>query len=409
MKRIVLLIGLFLAISCGLREIGGMEENDGVWWGPGRHVVTGSAAPEGKKSIWYAVGVDYPYDYDWLEGKDQGPVKCSLKVFANGVPLMKVPVGDVYEISSDPDMHRMIDGDLYTDYSTQTETVVRKNGSILFRYDAREMMLDMMVVEHDVYTLGQSRSGEGFSFRKNGEVLFSKSSGYAFPGSLHHGVQMCFAFCEPIVGEQDNVERYFVYRGGNVSQVALREDVRKVWDIIVSDDQVSYIASLVGVTAPVLSMGDNIRILELPSHSTPLQFNFIRNQEGIGFGPEPGIEGMLSKDGNICFCALWRGSKLAATFPDGYMSASSCDVEGEIFCVLNGSRADNEGIIYYAGGQTVVPKGYCVSAGGQTLAVVNGLLYVGLTSKHGENASVWVEDEMKPLKINGFISHISGD
>jgi hypothetical protein len=39
--------------------------------------------------------------------------------------------------------------------------------------------------------------------------------------------------------------------------------------------------------------------------------------------------------------------------------------------------------------------------------LVDGILYVGLTSESGNAAAVWVDNEMKPLKINGFISHIS--
>ena len=55
-----------------------------------------------------------------------------------------------------------------------------------------------------------------------------------------------------------------------------------------------------------------------------------------------------------------------------------------------------------------VPEGY-MSMGGRTMIVVDGMLYVGLTSETSESPAVWVENEMKPLKINGFISHLSSD
>ena len=45
------------------------------------------------------------------------------------------------------------------------------------------------------------------------------------------------------------------------------------------------------------------------------------------------------------------------------------------------------------------------------MAMVDGILYVGLTPSASPDesscAAVWVDNEMKPLKINGFISHIS--
>ena len=55
-----------------------------------------------------------------------------------------------------------------------------------------------------------------------------------------------------------------------------------------------------------------------------------------------------------------------------------------------------------------MPEGY-MSLGGSSMEMVDGMLYVGLTSKHGEKAAVWVDNEMKPLKINGFISYVSSN
>jgi hypothetical protein len=55
-----------------------------------------------------------------------------------------------------------------------------------------------------------------------------------------------------------------------------------------------------------------------------------------------------------------------------------------------------------------LPAGY-ISMGGCSIAMADGLLYVGLTSTVDQEPAVWVENEMKPLEINGFISHISAD
>ena len=35
-------------------------------------------------------------------------------VFADGVPMLRLPVGEGHEVSADPDMHEIIDGHLYT-------------------------------------------------------------------------------------------------------------------------------------------------------------------------------------------------------------------------------------------------------------------------------------------------------
>jgi hypothetical protein len=41
------------------------------------------------------------------------------------------------------------------------------------------------------------------------------------------------------------------------------------------------------------------------------------------------------------------------------------------------------------------------------MAMVNGKLHVCLTSEIGGCPAVWIDEKMKPLKINGFISHVS--
>ena len=134
-RKIALFVLAFAVVSCGLQELGDVlkEDVEDVWTGPGSSIVEGVSGPV-KKSVWFMTGFDYPEGYDWRSDQQVGEVKCSLVVFANGVPMMKVPVGHEYEVSSDPDMHRMIGSDLYTDYSSDSLTVIKKNGKSLPRY-----------------------------------------------------------------------------------------------------------------------------------------------------------------------------------------------------------------------------------------------------------------------------------
>jgi hypothetical protein len=93
-------------------------------------------------------------------------------------------------------------------------------------------------------------------------------------------------------------------------------------------------------------------------------------------------------------------------FSPGYTVASMCASEDDICCVLNGPASAINGVIYRFGEISQIPSQY-MSMGGRSMALVDGILYVGLTSESGNAAAVWVDNEMKPLKINGFISHIS--
>ena len=263
-RKIYLLAVLCALASCGLEEVGDKQDDEeDVWVGPG-NIVSGNGGETGVgKKVWYAVGVDYPEGYDWKADEEKGSVRCSLVVFANGIPMMKIPVGDQYEVSSDPDMHRMIGNNLYTDFSTESETVVKCNGEQLFRYPGREMIVEMIEEGENVYTLGQSRGGGGFSFRMDGQVLMENKVGFVFPHLQRGEDGFSFAYYESIGSGETAQERYFHYYAGDVCQVAVREDIKKVWDIVLHDDKVCYLASLVGISAPVLAVGDEMNSLEM--------------------------------------------------------------------------------------------------------------------------------------------------
>ena len=398
-KIIVLWIIAALAASCGLEEIGRRPgAGDGVWIGPGSIVGgSGSGAEEGRNEVWYTVGVDYPEGYDWRSDEEKGSVRCSLVVFADGIPMVKVPVGHEYEVSSDPDMHRVIGGVLFTDYSTGTETVIKINGTQAFRYAGNEMIVGIAVEGDYVYTLGLSRGGAGFSFRRNGEVLLERKNCHAYPRLQRVEDGFSLAFYEPVDGQTR--DRCFHYMAGEVCEIALRKDVVKVWDVICHQDKLCYLASVLGSSEPVIVAGSEKYVLEVPKG---LQVESCRFIEG---GNYLHVEGIVRNDGGIS-SALWKMNDLQEVFPSGYIVSAFCLRNDVLACALNSSSLVLPSIIYRGGEIHEAPLGY-ISMGGQSIVVSNGFLYVGLTSKRGNNAAVWANKEMKPLKINGFISHMS--
>ena len=264
MRRMVCAALMLAAVSCGLSELGDTSRGNqgGIWTGPGLDI--GKDDPE--SPVCYVTAFDYRDGYDWVSDVEKGTVKCSLTVFADGVPMMKIPVGDEYEISSDPDMHRMIDRHVYSDFSTARETVVRKDGKELFRFDGREAIVGLLVDSTDVYTLGHPRVGDGFVYRKNGEILLSREKGRSFGRLQRDGKDICFAFSEPVKSQTEVLERCYHVRNGVVTQEALREDVKKVWDVASFRGKVCYVADVVGLRSPVLFMDDGMEALDLPEN-----------------------------------------------------------------------------------------------------------------------------------------------
>ena len=412
MKRSILwIVGLTVAASCGLREIGGETGSEDIWTGPGAGIVTDGSGPM-QKTVWYVTGFDYPAGYDWRSDQESGTVKCSLVVYANAVPMMKLPVGNEYEVSADPDMHRMIGNDLYTDYSTDSLTVIRKNGKRLFCYQGREMIVAMHTEGGDVYTLGQNRSGKGFAYRKNGEVIYRHSSGSLFTSSdvlpstssdgqaLAPSGGLAFAFSEPVQMASGALERYYIYMNGCVSQIAVREDVKKVWDVRVSAGSVSYIASLVGISTPVLVYDDNMVSLDMPNSTVMKSCRFVPDQDDMV------IEGAFAVSSGLLTSGLWRNGVRECIFPTGMTANSLCSWDDGVCCVLTHCRT-GEMKIFRSGEIFAVPDGYRIM-GTRPLSVIDGILYVGLTPVGGGQPVVWKDGEIEPLKLsNGYISSIT--
>lgn len=398
MKRIVIAAICVMAVSCGLEEVNRRPHSgaEDVWLGPG--INAGKEDP-GKKVV-YVTAMEYPDGYDWRADVEKGSVRCSLTVYADGIPMMKVPVGDGYETSSDPDMHRMVDGHLYTDYSTDSETVIKKDGKEIIRYQGREMICGLQVDGDDVYTLGHPREGEGFCYRKNGEPLISRDQGRSFANLYKDGADICFAFYEPVASVSEQIYRYYHVRDGEVVQAAVREDVRKVWDIISAGGCISYLASVTGVSLPVLFTSSSMTALDLPESLSMLACRILAEEETIY------VEGLFSGPDKSVTGGLWDMKGQLSLFEDGMTVSSICMNGDSVCCMLNPTSSHDRGIIYRCGETFRMYAGYA-SVGSNTAVAVDGIMYAGLSSLSGGRPMIWKDGGVNYLDINGFISTVS--
>lgn len=384
--------------SCGLYEIGGDgsdKSQTGIWGGP----VKDNDGAGVLEQICYMTALDYQKDYDWRADRGQESVKCSLVVYADGRQIMKVPVGEEYETASDPDMHRMIGGHLYTDYSTSDETVIKKDGTQLFRYPGRELICGMEIVGDDLYTLGQNRNGEGFAYRRNGEIVLTREDASLMGPLYRAGDSLAFAFYESIRASEGQVDRYFAARNGKVSQIAVRDDIRKVWGVMCGKETEIYVASLVGVDAPVLSAGGKMTTLTLPKGATLISASMTGNPDDV-------IVELLYQSGGALYSAFWKGGKILVTFPKGRTVSSICSHGDGLCCTVNPSDKASSGLIYRCGDQYDMPSGYsCVGA--DAICMVNGILHVGLSSYDGAGPIIWKDGYVEELRINGYVASIS--
>jgi hypothetical protein len=306
--------------------------------------------------------------------------------------------GNKYNVSPDPDMHRVVDGHLYTDFSTSSETIIKKDGKPLITYQKPEMICDFLVHGDDVHTLGHSRTGGGFSYRINGVVVLERSNGYTFERLAIQDTTVSFAFVEPITSADGIMERYYVMREGKVSQTALRDDIRKVWDIVIFNGRTYCLASLVGLSAPVLVSDGGLTALPMPSSMSLLSCRMIVMTSGIC------VEGIFS-DGNSIMTILWNQDLSYRCFPkDRTFSAVSYNND-VVHCAINPTSRGGAGLIYRGDESYTMPMSYaCMSR--DAIDFSSGMLSVGLSSLDGAKPVLWVDGQIDTLDVNGFISSI---
>ena len=154
-------------------------------------------------------GVTVPEDYDWVKDTALGNGEGEVFLLENYHKKLSLKSGYSHGVSPDPDSHHIIGCDLYTDFSFTNETVLKKNGEELFRYEGRERIRWILPDGEAVRTLGIRRNGDGFSLRENGEAVLVREN-----GTIVHGLHT------------DSGHNYFLYRrvSAGISTVFLVED-----------------------------------------------------------------------------------------------------------------------------------------------------------------------------------------
>ena len=352
------------------------------------------------RPVCVVTGIEYPSRYDWMEEASPDGVKRSLVVFADAVPCLKVPVGDGYEVSPDADMHRFLDGNLYTYYNKDSLTAVRKNGAPLFRYMADEVMLDMRVKDSDLHVLSRKLSG-GFTYRVNGELILEKLSGEAFGRLWEDRGSICFAYMQPVAEPAGLAERYYLAMDSNVFHVPFEQDVSRVWDMMSQDGVPCSLVSSSHDSGTYLLKAGKYTPINLPQSASMLSCQMFPADGKIG------VECAYENAGGSWEGGIWiEGSeylRFEADRPISYLHYK----EGKVCCVLNPDAGEECGGLMYDGEALhQMPKGYFCT-GTSPVAIHEGEMYVALSSRCGERPVIWHDGQMDTLRMNGYVCSIS--
>ncbi len=316
-------------------------------------------------------GIEYPNGYDWLRDEMYGLVECRLFLEAEGKRVLEIDVADTTYVASDHDMHRIVDGHIYTDFSTSEETIIKRDGAEVLRYPSREAISGLIIKDSTIHTLGISRNGWGFTYRQNGKVVLEKKNGHIIR-SLHEDEgRICFSYHESL-SEYEKVYKYFLFKGNTVLQIADSEQITEVSDIISLGGKTHFLAKEKNIRQQLLCTDDEQLALELGSAKETQDCRFILQ------GGEIFVVGKLVF-GDSVKTAVWKNGKLISEMNEKISQAEL--LLGEDYSFLFPEAA----------------------------LIWDGRLLVGLTDKQTSLPYIWSSDGsyIESREFNGYITGFS--
>lgn len=356
--------------------------------------------PPSPDTIVYVSAVVMPENYDWKRDTAFGAVKGEVMLLENGIPLFTLPTGPQAEIDTDPLTHHLIDGHLYTEYAGTNETVIRKDGELLLRYPVAEVLKGLIIREDGIYTLGREVDGNGFSYRRNGELLLHQSEGVIFgdfqdpscgpSGALVSDYEdyICFAFKTPAN----------CYRSvdAQLYQVKMTVAPARVKDMVVHMLGAYFVADY---TSAMMAT--------TPSRHMPFPTMYKWNDVKVFFEDDTMWYIGENSIGNTVCGPIERpsGSNPDVEFVgcNNYLFRGS----GGMFAVSgnNGTlmvQKEGQGIIYERDSTYVFGKNCAASLGNSLYVLVN-------PKEDACKPYVWHDGEKMALNVNGYLTGISLD
>ncbi|MGN1233102.1 MAG: hypothetical protein ACI4UJ_06590 [Candidatus Cryptobacteroides sp.] len=372
--------------------------------------------PSQKDSSLMVTVVEFPEGYCWQRDSSGEAGGCLISLYCNGSRIVSVPSGAGYPACQAIDMHRCVDGKLYTDYSSAYETSVYENGNLLFSYEGREMICGFLVKDGNIYTLGQNRSGNGLSFRKNGILLYSSATGQVIGGvdnpSCRTGAlyedndRIVFCFRNTSVSQGTAVTSCYIVRDGVPEKLSFPDNVKSVYDVRQIGGRI--VAAVENVTtskSPALIVDGNFKAL-------PLSISNIKigNCRLCWYGDENFFLNVtFSQDG-------WKSMRSALVRRDGYKvlfksgeSVSDIWIHGKDYAcpIVTGDRIS---LIYTIGGErreVALEDGRFSMLSPSCMKFNGKSITAGLSPRDSSGFPIIVRGaKAEVLKVNGYVTSV---
>lgn len=211
----------------------------------------------------YAAALVFPKDYDWRRDPSGGNVTPDLVFYHDTSVVFRKPTGNGTLLLPDGDMHRISGNHLFSECSTDTQTIILKDGEEIFRWDGREILWDLWEINGNIYTLSTARDGTGWSYRCNGEILIKQDYGRFLSEFYKDAGHLCFDYAMAIVKDVSGIpDRNYHVSDGEDSLIVVPADIKKVLAAKMKNGEFNYIAIITGYDKLIWQDGRNAYVLE---------------------------------------------------------------------------------------------------------------------------------------------------
>ena len=401
---------LLVALSCTPENfsLNPVVSRNEVLNGAGGH--SGGGAGDSTKTIAPAIrdtavlvsAVEFPEDYDWQRDTAFGQVDGKILLLRNGERVLEIPAGPSGRASTDPDMHHLVDGHLYTEYTDGSHTYVSRDGESLYTFDGREYLRGLLPLDGKLYTLSQRKDGNGFVLRCDGQTLLDKDNGLVLKSFRDYPDRQSGALYE----NEGHV--CFHYSKG--------QEQEKLW-YSVQDLVESQIYVYDGELLDARYFGDDLCVVSALS-GRGLQMTVGRHQDVVQKAANPSLSGVsLVKSGQDVLAVgrikyiqpgktslqtcIWSSSGIQAYVDGAYRFVM--DAENNIY--MYGSDGNGGTEILDSHCERVSTIGGMVPYSRRVAAMLGSRMYLALAPADSSGRTIlWSRGKETELILNGFLT-----
>ena len=358
-----------------------------------------------KDTTVYVSGIDFPAEYDWRQDSLYGGIAARVVLLRGGERIVELNTGAAQHVSAQADMHHLVDGHLYTEYSDASLTFIKRDGKDLYTFEGRESLRGILPLGTELYTLAQKRSGNGFVLRKGTEVLMERNEG-VIQGTFGEGAtpqygalyeddgHICFSYARRL-GAGNATYAYYIV--DNALETQLYTDKGEI-----------VAARMIGgeICKVNWNSSSGLLSLDIGKHYYTLQsqtVTSVRNVVLADEGDQVMASALITFGKGTPYTCIWYNGTMHRAMPGQRLAFKD---GSNVRYVLNGG--DDGLLIYNENGLKEADAGNCSLFNLNCGQLAGGRLFLAATpTTLDEYPILWENGRTTELHINGILTGLS--